>query len=200
MSVVYTRLLCNSRWDGWTLTYGRLNVRIDVDSDGTPGDELGSFVLRTTGFNTIRTIAARLRYLHALSGGLLSTLSLELRLRGKSTTLSRRAPIYYVDLTLRGDTTLAQAVAAARTEWDARKAAGMDQAALEDAARSGLALGEFEDSEEDGAAVVEEFYPAEGNSLDDGSAGNGSGIRPELVDKLRMKAGRSLAPVTGSEA
>ena len=180
--------------------YGRLNVRIDVDSDGTPGDELGSFVLRTTGFNTIRTIAARLRYLHALSGGLLSTLPLELRLRGKSTTLSRRAPIYYVDLTLRGDTTLAQAVAAARTEWDARKAAGMDQAALEDAARSGLALGEFEDSEEDGAAVVEEFYPAEGNSLDDGSAGNGSGIRPELVDKLRMKAGRSLAPVTGSEA
>ena len=60
----------------------------------------------------------------------MSTLPLELRLRGKSTTLSRRAPIYYVDLTLRGDTTLAQAVAAARTEWDARKAAGMDQAAL----------------------------------------------------------------------
>ena len=62
----------------------------------------------------------------------------------------------------RGDTTLTQAVAAARTEWDARKAAGMDQGALENAARSGLALGEFEDSEEDGVAVVEEFYPVEG--------------------------------------
>lgn len=129
--------------------YGRLNVRIDVDSDGTPGDELGSFVLRTTGFNTIRTIAARLRYLHALSGGLLSTLSLELRLRGKSTTLSHRTPIYYVDLTLRGEMTLAQAIGAARTAWEARKAAGVDQGALDEAARSGFALGEFEESEED---------------------------------------------------
>ncbi len=179
--------------------YGRLNVRIDVDSDGAPSDELGSFVLRTTGFNTIRTIAARLRYLHALSGGLLSTVPLELRLRGKSTTLSRRAPIYYVDLTLRADTTLAQAIAAARTEWEARKEAGMDQAALEDAARSGLALGEFEESEEDEVAVVEEFYPVEGEAPDDSNEGQVSRGKPEFVDRLRLKAGRSLGPVAGSE-
>lgn len=76
----------------------------------------------------------------------------------------------------------------------------MDQAALEDTARSGLALGEFEESEEDGAAVVEEFYPVEGNSLDGGGAGNSSGIRPELVDKLRMKAERSSLPRAASEA
>ncbi len=121
-------------------------------------------------------------------------------MRGKSTTLSRRAPIYYVDLTLRGDATLAQAVAAARTEWEARKAAGMDQAALEDAARSGLALGEFEESEEDGVAVVEEFYPMEVDGLDDGSAGTGSGIRPELVDKLRQRARRNPLLGAGNEA
>ncbi|MFP5443525.1 MAG: hypothetical protein ACLGIY_07980, partial [Betaproteobacteria bacterium] len=143
--------------------YGRLNVRIDVE--GTGSDELGSFVLRTTGFNSIRTLSARLRYFHALSGGLLSTLLLELRLRGKSTTLSHRTPIYYVDLTLRAETTLAQAIAGARTEWEARKAAGMDQAALDDAARAGFALGEFEESEEDGSAVVEEFYPDTGGKL-----------------------------------
>lgn len=77
------------------------------------------------------------------------------------------------------------------------KAAGMDQGALENAARSGLALGEFEDSEEDGVAVVEEFYPVEGDSLDDGGAGNGSGIRPELVDKLRMKAGGEFGAFGG---
>ncbi len=145
--------------------YARLNVRIDVEGTGT--DELGSFVLRTTGFNSIRSLSARLRYFHALSGGLLSTLPLELRLRGKSTTLSHRTPIYYVDLTLRAETTLAQAIASARTEWEAHKAAGMDQAALDEAARAGFALGEFEESEEDGAAVVEEFYPdAEGSSED----------------------------------
>lgn len=145
--------------------YGRLNVRIDVEGAGS--DELGSFVLRTTGFNSIRTLSARLRYFHALSGGLLSTLPLELRLRGKSTTLSHRTPIYYVDLTLRAEATLAQVIASARTEWEARRAAGMNQVALDEAARAGFALGEFEESEEDGAAVVEEFYPdTEGGSGD----------------------------------
>ena len=175
--------------------YGRLNVRIDLEAEGGPGDELGSFVLRTTGFNTIRTIAARLRYLHALSGGLLSTLPLELRLRGKSTTLSRRAPIYYVDLTLRADTTLAQTIAAARAEWEARKAAGMDQGALEDAARSGLALGEFEDSEEDGVAVAEEFYPVEGDEPEDSAGGQVARSKMELTDKLRMKVGKNQSPI-----
>ena len=155
---------------------------------------LKGFVLRTTGFNSIRTLSARLRYLHALSGGLLSTLPLELRLRGKSTTLSHRTPIYYVDLTLRGDTTLAQAISAARTAWEARKVAGVDQGALDEAARSGFALGEFEESEEDGVAVVEEFYPAEGEGQDSGGFGREAGTKPELVDRLRMKAARNLLP------
>lgn len=177
--------------------YGRLNVHIEVE--GTVGDELGSFVLRTTGFNSIRTLSARLRYFHALSGGLLSTLPLELRLRGKSTTLSHRAPIYYVDLTLRDGTPLAQAIATARVEWEARKAAGIDQAALDEAVRTGFALGEFEESEEDGSAVVEEFYPEEGDEQHPGGTGPGNGSRRELADKLRQKAGRS-ALVSGNVA
>ena len=118
--------------------YGRMNVRIEVA--GSDNDELGSFVLRTTGFNSIRTLSARLRYLQALSGGLLSSLPLELRLRGKSTTLSRRTPIYYVDLTLRSDCTLAEAVATARADREAFQAAGLDQGALDDAARAGGAV------------------------------------------------------------
>ncbi|ART50154.1 phage capsid protein [Acidovorax carolinensis] len=178
--------------------YGRLNVRIEVEGAG--GDELGSFVLRTTGFNTIRTLSARLRYFHALSGGVLSTLPLELRLRGKSTTLSRRTPIYYVDLTLRGDSTLAEAIVTARFDWEARRAAGMDQVAMDEAARAGFAMGEFEESEEDGAAVVEEFYPVDVDVQDAAGNGNASGIKPELADKLRQKAGRSPAPIMESAA
>lgn len=157
--------------------YGRLNVRIEVD--GTIGDELGSFVLRTTGFNSIRTLSARLRYFHALSGGLLSTLPLELRLRGKSTTLSHRTPIYYVDLTLREDITLAEAIGTARFDWEVRKAAGMDQGALDEAARTGFALGEFEESDEDGAAVVEEFYPVDMDAQDISGDGHASYARGE---------------------
>ena len=176
---------CPLALGGQCKPYGRLHVRIDCEGCT---DELGSFVLRTTGFNSIRTLSARLRYLHALSGGVLSTLPLELRVRGKSTTLSRRTPIYYVDLTLRSDCTLEQAVADARIAWDARKAAGVNQAALDEAARMGFALGEFEECEEDGAAVVEEFYPQE--DVQGAAPELAPGMGLELADKIRSKARR----------
>ena len=160
---------------------GRLNVRIGDD------DELGSFIFRTTGYNSIRTLSTRLRYFHAISGGLLSTLPLELRLRGKSTTQSHRAPIYYVDLTARAGTTVIQAIAAARAENQERSAAGFDQAALEEAARQGFADGTFEESEEEGADMVQEFYPAEATG-----PGGDQKIPPiskvGLQDKLGQKA------------
>jgi hypothetical protein len=133
--------------------FGRLNVRIGDD------DELSAFVFRTTGFNSIRTLSTRLRYFHAVSGGLLSTLPLELRLRGKSTTQSHRAPIYYVDLTLRSGMTMPDGIAQARADWDARKASGFDQVALDAAAKQSLGEGVFEESAEDSADIVEEFYP-----------------------------------------
>ena len=152
-------------------------------------DELGSFVFRTTGFNSIRTLSARLRYFHAVSGGLLSTLPLELRLRGKSTTQSHRAPIYYVDLTVKSGVTMTEAIASARAESEARKAAGFDQAALDAAARLGFSDGAFEESEEDGAAVVEEFFPDEADSVTTGHS-VGIVVKGGLADKLSQKAER----------
>ncbi|WP_019577940.1 hypothetical protein [Curvibacter lanceolatus] len=152
----------SSEWSGdrGCKPFGRLNVRIDVeDQEGdVHHDELGSFVFRTTGFNSIRTLAARLKYFQAISGGVLSTMPLELRLRGKSTTLSRRAAIYYVDLTVRSGMTASEAVLQAKSAWERRQATGFDQVALDAAAREGLSLGAFEESEEDGPAVVEEFF------------------------------------------
>ena len=75
--------------------YGRLNVQIGDE------DDVGSFIFRTTGFNSIRCLTARLHYYQAVSGNLLACLPLELRLRGKSTTQSHRSAIYYADLTIR---------------------------------------------------------------------------------------------------
>jgi hypothetical protein len=170
--------------------YGRLNVAIGDE------DELGSFVFRTTSFNSIRTLAARLHYFSAVSGNLLSCLPLELKLRGKSTTQSYRSAIYYVDLSVRSGSTLEETIVNAR-ELDARRrASGFDQAALDTAARIGFSNGAFEDSIEDGSAVVEEFYPV-GDPQDEGdsnSGGNGnatqtdSGGRSTLRDKLERKA------------
>lgn len=162
--------------------YARLNVKVGDE------DELGSFVLRTTSYNTIRTLAARLAYFDAVSGGRLACMPLELKLRGKSTTMSFRSAIYYVDLVIRSGLSLEQAIVEARTLDQARKDAGFDQAALDEAARHGFANGAFEDLVEDVPAVVEEFYPAEagvaGNGVTNGPAGG------NLQDRLENKVAR----------
>lgn len=139
--------------EGICKPYGRLHVRIGDE------DELGSFVFRTTGYNSIRTLAARLKYFSALSGGRLSCLPLELRLRGKSTTQSHRSPIYYVDLTVRTGISMAEALTEARAEEERRLAAGFNQIALDQAAQLGFASGVFEETEDDVGGVIEEFYP-----------------------------------------
>jgi len=135
--------------------YGRLNVLIGND------DPLGSFVFRTTGFNSIRTLATRLHYFQAISGNRLACLPLELRLRGKSTRQSYGTPIFYVDLTVRSGMDMAESLQAASELDTQRQGAGFDQVALDEAARRGFGNGAFEDSEEDAGAVIEEFYSSE---------------------------------------
>lgn len=135
--------------------YGRLNVQIDA------ADELGTFIFRTTGYNSIRTLVARLQYYQAVSGGLLACLPLALRLRGKSTMQSHRTAIYYVDLTIREGMTLEGAIRQAQETHSNRSAFGFDQQALDAAARAGLANGEFEESIEEAHLVTEEFYSDE---------------------------------------
>ena len=112
--------------------YGRLNVVIGDE------DPLGSFVFRTTGFNSIRTLAARLHYFQAISGNRLACLPLELRLRGKSTRQSHGTPIFYADLTVRGGMDMAEALVTASELDSRRQAAGFNQAALDEAARRGF--------------------------------------------------------------
>lgn len=135
--------------------YARLNV---IVGDGEE-DALGSFILRTTSFNTIRTLAARLQYFSAVSGGQLACMPLELKLRGKSTAMSHRTAIYYVDLVVRTGVTLDQAILNAREEAARRRANGFDQDALDNAARRGFENGVFEDVDEDVSPVIEEFFP-----------------------------------------
>lgn len=143
---------CEFGAGGQCKPYGRLNVLIGDD------DTTGCFVFRTTGYNSIRTLTARLQYFKALSGDKLSCLPLELRLRGKSTAQSFGAPIFYVDLTLRSGQTWEQSLLQTRERHQARQAAGFDQKALDAAALAGLNNGVFEDSEDEAGAVVQEFY------------------------------------------
>lgn len=144
--------LCPLAQGGLCKPYGRLYVNLDES------DEFGSFVFRTTGFNSIRTLAARLRYYHAASNGLLSCLPLQLTLRGKSTTQSYRQPVYYVDLTLKDRISVNEAIVMAKQIDEQSKQAGFYQEALDHIARQGLANAHFEMDGEDGLEVVEEFY------------------------------------------
>ena len=167
--------------------YGRLNVAIGDD------DPLGSFVFRTTGYNSIRTLAARLHYLRAISGNRLACLPLELRLRGKSTRQSHGTPIFYVDLTVRGGMDMAEALQAAN-ELDAqRQATGFDQAALDKAAQRGFANGAFEESEEDAGTIVEEFYPVE-ESYPPAINTPQRSAKNSLTEKLEAQAQRHTPP------
>ena len=111
-----------------------------------------------TGFNSIRTLAARLHYFQAISGNRLACLPLELRLRGKSTRQSHGTPIFYVDLTVRGGMDIAEMLQSANELETQRQSAGFDQVALDEAARRGFSNGAFEDNEEDSGAVIEEFF------------------------------------------
>ncbi|CAG4886484.1 recombination directionality factor [Paraburkholderia saeva] len=165
--------------------YGRLNVTIGDE------DELGSFIFRTTSYNSIRTLSARLQYFSAVSGGLLACLPLELKLRGKSTTRSYRSTLYYVDLGVRAGSSLQEAITQARELNASRRAAGFAQAALDAAARAGFANGAFEDSIEESAAVAEEFYPEEsgdGGSHDAGRVNATVTSTPSLKDRLDQRA------------
>ena len=134
--------------------YGRLNVQVDGQHD-----ELGSFIFRTTGYNSVRTLAARLRYFEAVSGGNTRHLPLLLRLRAKSTTQSHRTPVFYVYLTLRDGDSLAEAVCFARDEALRHQQAGIETAQLEAMAKQLLQNGQFEEGEEEIPALLEEFYP-----------------------------------------
>jgi len=184
---------CPLAQGGLCKPYGRLNVKIGDD------DELGSFIFRTTGFNSIRSLAARLSYYQAVSGDLLACLPLELRLRGKSTTLSHRSAIYYVDLTVREGMTLEEAIADARQNDSRRKAGGYDQVALDAAGSQGFSNGAFEDGEEDIPEIVEEFFSTTaGDSNEDGGTNGGTAAldtkaKPSLKEKLDKKA----AAITG---
>lgn len=170
---------------------GRLNVSIGDE------DPLGSFIFRTTGFNSIRTLAARLLYFQAVSNNRLACLPLELKLRGKSTRQSFWTPIYYVDLTLRAGMTLENALAGAAQTEEKRLAAGFDQDALDAAARLGLANGAFEESDEEAGAVVDEFFTdpanepaaAETASRREMALPQKNARKASLAEKLEAKTG-----------
>lgn len=160
--------------------YGRLNVKIGDD------DDLGTFIFRTSGYNSIRNLTARLHYYQAVSGNLLACLPLQLQLRGKSTTQSHRTPIYYVDITARDGLSLVDAITKAKEEHQLRLTAGFDQAALDAAAITGFGNGAFENTAEEMVDIAEEFAMGAETGAE-GAAGEEGSTPSSLAGKLQSK-------------
>ncbi len=83
---------------------------------------------------------------------------LSLKLRAKSTTQSHRAPVYYVDMVFRDGVDSQQALIQAK---ESAEKSGESIEALEASARQGLSNGAFEETEEEGIELVEEFFPVQ---------------------------------------
>ncbi|WP_353166495.1 hydrolase or metal-binding protein [Acinetobacter sp.] len=175
--------LCPLAQGGNCKPFGRLHVNLDES------DELGTFIFRTTGFNSIRTLAARLNYYHAASNGLLSCLPLQLTLRGKSTTQSYRTPVYYVDLTLRDGANLQDAIQVAKDIDQKSQQAGFNQLALDQVARQGFANAQFEVNSEEGLDLVEEFYSDENQETENDQAQNATTARTNAKPKTNQGEG-----------
>lgn len=172
-----------SQLELWMIKTGRDGGMPKVD----PNDESSPMYWGTTGYNSIRSLAARLNYYQAVSGNLLACMPLELRLRGKSTTQSHRSAIYYVDLAVREGNTLEATISEAKQNDERRKSVGYDQAALDTAAAHGFANGAFEDSEDEIAEVVAEFFPSNDDVSDISQQSAASNAQPSLKDKLDKK-------------
>lgn len=146
---------CEFAKDARCRLMSRLNVQINVpvEEGGPQPDPLSSFILRSAGFNTARTLRAKLKATAALLGGKLQGVPFTLKLRQKSSAMSRQSIFYYVDLVLGTD--LQTAAKLAQETAQRVSELGLDQAAFEEAIREGLRNGPFEDTTEDFAEAAE---------------------------------------------
>lgn len=130
----------------------RLNVQINIDLKDSKGasiavDPMSSFILRSAGVNTARTLQSKLKYMSAILGGRLVGVPFTLKLRQKSSVQSHQSIFYYADLVPAVD--LVEAARLASEVAQRLQEAGLDQPAFEAAVKSGLDNGPFEDTLDD---------------------------------------------------
>ena len=124
------------------------------------GNDLGVFVLRSTGYNSLDRLATQLGQLSGLSKGKIAGMQLNMVIRGKSTQQSMRTAIYHVDLEPRNDKTLIDTVIQARDYQKQLKENNLSLKGMENALLAGLANGDLGDEIED----TDEWIDSESDS------------------------------------
>lgn len=176
--------------------FGRLNVQIDGQTD-----MLSTFIFRTRGFNSVRTLRSKLEYLHSLFGNRLAGLPLKLVIRGKTEFLYYSG-FYLVDIEIRyaGVDGMRQAIQEQKVHRPEELNLNYDK--FEERALQLLQNGAFEETEDD----VEQFEELVLGDLEEGkgrapapvsSSGQGSSYRG--LDALR-KLGDEHDGVSGARS
>lgn len=162
--------------------FGRLIIGLEGVWDTDP---LSGFMFRTTSFNSIRALTARLEYLSAATGKQMAGMPCNLVMRAKSTSASMRRPIYYLDLEPRGG--LLSAMADAKAKRAEMSEAGFNREALEEAVRIGYEQSAFVETDDEGQEVVTEFFSQEY-------------VDPETGEVIRNGEAPSASSLSGTQA
>lgn len=143
--------------------FGRLIIGLESLFENDP---LSGFMFRTTSFNSIRALTARLNYLSAVTGGRMAGMPCHLKMRAKTTAGSMRRPIFYLDLEPVGGLIAATKVANEyRKQFEDN---GLSREELEKAVAAGIGQSEFFEDQEEGMEVSEEFFLSDEEMEPDG--------------------------------
>lgn len=166
----------------------RLNVQIDVGDEKAATPNLlnggSTFILRTGGFNTSRTLEAKLTSFAALFGGNLIGVPFALKLRSKTTAMSKQSIFHYVDIV--PAVPLLEAAQIGHAVRAQMEAAGMHQEAYETVVSEGIENGPFEDSSEDFAEALEYVdFAVSDDAFDSDDCSQVEDLAAEALNKLK---------------
>lgn len=156
----------------------RINLQIDAKCEDTRDDPMSSFILRTSGYNSAKTLRAKLDRAHAMFNGKIIGLPFMLTLRTKSSSLSMDSPYYYVDLVL--NCSLMEGAKFAKENAQAMEEAGINQEEFEKIALAGITNGPFEDTIEE-MVELEDLLIGRGASQDSTTTTSGQPVTLEIV-------------------
>ena len=166
--------------------------RIAVQIDGQEG-ELGTYVMRTTSYNTLKTFEAKLWQFWSVLGGKLRGIPFVMKLRAAQTELSNWTTFYFVDLEL-NKATLVEAARAGQKQAKDDIDCGFNIAGLQLTMIEGLRNGGYlPNAAEDGVDLNEFISAAKFTAtLQASHRGSGAGAAGDVTVKVGAAAGTSL--------
>jgi hypothetical protein len=152
--IVCDRRQCSLAKDKKCKPYGRLSVIL------TTANRIGgTYVFRTTSWNSLRNILSSMSFIRNQTGGILAGIPLKLKLRAATAVpngLGHRVKIYVVNMEYAG--TMEQLKQDAATEIKRRKMLGLNMHELEQVQKGGIKEHVHEEAEAEAEEITDEFY------------------------------------------